>query len=333
MVLAYHLYFNSPLHVGIESIGQEKVEHIIRSDTLWGAIISRWLLLFNDDPDELCLNPGFTISSCFPLIHGRRFFPVPIGALDHLMNEVADMPAGEEPTVKTLKKVRFLSDVLFEKWRSGGELDIKDLGPGSVYPWEASFKDNNSASLVRFASEAQRPRIRLDQATGGVGEDAFFYCTDLFFHKNAGLFFLAQFQDDSIRKKFESALMLLGDSGIGADRTIGKGFFTFEPFKFKTSIENGNMYVLLSLCIPEGTEVEKGLLNSRKSYYGLVRRFGRAGDFGVNRLRRPDTWMLVEGSIFPFRPLGKIEKILEGMALSIHTVYRNGKAFSLPFNS
>ena len=332
MIVAYHLYFNSPLHVGIESIGQEKIEHTIRSDTLWGAIISKWLLLFDDDPAEVCMNPGFLISSCFPLIDGKRFFPVPIGSLDSLMELAADMDAGKEPTVKTLKKIKFISEELFEKLRSGSSLNLEDLGPKTVYPWETSF-EKESAYYPKFAVEVQRPRVRLDQLSSGVGEDSYFYCADLFFHKNAGLFFLTQFQNDGVRERFEAALMLLGDSGIGADRSIGKGFFTFQSHEFVLQARNSKMHILLSLCIPQRKELEKGLLNGKDSRYGLVRRFGQAGDFNVNRLRRPDTWMLEEGSLFPFEPTGKIEKILDGTLLYSHDVYRNGMAFSLPFDA
>lgn len=330
MIIAYHLHFRSPVHVGIESIGQEKIEYLIRSDTLWGAIISKWLLLFNDDPETLCLEPNFAISSCFPLIHGVRFFPVPLGALDILMNEAAKLESGKEPTVKTIKKIKFIAEPFFEKLRSGESLQFSDLGPDSVYPWEAPVQNDTGLKRIKFSNEIQRPRIRTNQASGGVEEDSFFYCSDQFFSKDSGQFFLARFNNEESQKKFEASLLLLGDSGIGADRSVGRGLFSFNSHKIKNIKEKGQKFLLLSLCIPNKQEVESGLLTDEMSRYGLVRRFGRAGDYRVNRFRRPDCWMLEEGSVFPVRPEGRIHKMIKASSEVPHDVYRNGKAFCLP---
>ena len=332
MVTAYHLHFRSPVHVGIESIGQEKIEPLIRSDTLWGAIISKWLLLFDDNPSELCQDPNFCISSCFPLAARTRFYPVPIGALDHLMNEAARKTAGTEPTVKTIKKIRFLAEPLFEKVRSGYRLKLSDIGPENALPWEARSQKN--VNTLAFSKEIQRPRIRTDQASGGVGEDSFFYCSDQFFPEGSGQFFLARFQDKEVRKKFEAALMLLGDSGIGADKSVGRGFFTFNSYELDMMKTNsGKTFLLLSLCIPTQQEVEKGLLEARDSRYSLVRRFGHAGSHGVNRLRRPDCWMIEEGSVFPVKPEGTIPKVIARAEDVPHDVYRYGKAFCISMES
>ncbi len=330
-MIAYHLHFSTPLHIGIEAIGQEKIEHQVRSDTLFGAIIACWLMLFEDDPDSLCQEPPFEISSCFPLIKGKRFYPVPIGSLDSLMDEAANRPAGQEPTVKTIKKIKFIEESFFQKICNGGKLQLDDLNPSLVFPFE--IHENYNIRVLRYSSEHQRPRIRTDQASGGVGENSFFYCSDQFFHKGSGQFFLAKFKDEEAKKRFEAALLLLGDTGIGADRSVGRGLFKYSIHTINLSEDNGSGVVLMSLCLPSEKDVKSGLLSHPQSSYNLVRRFGRAGTYSVNRYRRPDCWMLSEGSIFTFAPEGKIVSLIKKNHEISHNVYRYGKAFCLPFSA
>lgn len=331
MLFSYTLSFTSPLHIGIESIGQEKIEHLVRSDTLWGAVISKWLLLFDDSPPVLCESPPFAVSSCFPLIQGTRFYPAPIGCLDDLINQVAKEPAGSEITVKVLKKIKFLSEDLFISVCKGHKLKLDDLSSINVFPFEVSNQTN--CNHIQFAKEAQRPRIRINQLCGGVIGDAFFYCSDQYWPKASGQHFLARFKDKEAKSKFESALMLLGESGLGADSSVGRGVFTFhaEEINMEQQVKNATQaYVLLSLCLPHKDEVKEGLLSDKVTKYSLVRRFGMAGCVGVNRFRRPDCWMLSEGSVFQMNPEGSIVKVISQSKDTPHDVYRYGKAFSLP---
>ena len=327
MPTAYHLKFKTSVHIGIEAIGQEKIESTIRSDTLWGAVISKWLLLYDDDPDELCSNSPFKVSSCFPLIGGTRFFPVPVGALDELMNKAASKEAGFEPSVKTIKKIRYLAEPLFKKLIKGEGLSLANLAPDIVYPYEAP----ETYKSVVFAKEMQRPRVRTDQLSGGVGKNSFFYCSDQFFAEDSGIFFLAEFSDSDSKNKFEASLALLGDSGIGADRSVGRGFFSFSSHEVDFGAGFVQRAMLLSLCIPSKEDAKNGLLTDLKTSYTLIRRFGAAGINGVNRFRRPDTWMFGEGSLFPDILEGSIRKVIaasEEMKIP-HNVYRYGKAFCI----
>lgn len=329
MIRAYHLVFEHPAHFGLEGIGQENVEQIVRSDTLWGAIIQKWLLLFQDDPDELCRNSPFNISSGFPLINGKRFYPLPIGTLDNLINSAA---MGElENTkldVKKIKKIAWCAEELLLKILNGRGVDVSDVTPDNVMPLplDEKEKSNDRSSLIE-----QRPRVRTDQLRGGVEGDGFFYCSDQFFNDESGLFFLADFQDKTSRKKFEAALNLLGDSGLGADRSIGRGYFRFEHKEINIQpVDKPDKYLLLSLYHPKKEEVEKGVMKKGRSAYSLIRRYGQAGSHLVNRFRRADCWMLAEGSVLPFTPSGNIVCVLKAGENIPHNVYRNGRAFCLP---
>lgn len=331
MIYLYSLHFFAPSHFGLEGIGQERVEQRVRSDTLWGAIIQKWLLLYQDNPDELCLNSPFYVSSCFPIINSTCFYPLPIGAFDALITEAASC---EEPVVevKELKKIRFVAAPLFEKIMAGKKIAIEELKvPAMVFPFLQ--KDEYQWQNVSGFSIIQRPRLAIDQLRGGGIEGAFFYCSDQFFTDDSGLFFLASFADNSVRKKFEASLRLLGDSGLGADRTIGRGLFSFKVAEYSSpEIKQPDAWLLLSLYHPQRDEVENGILEDRQTLYSLTKRVGRAASHLTGRFRRHDLWMLEEGSVLGQKPDGDICKVLEcSPQLGIpHNVYRNGRAFSLP---
>jgi len=327
----YHLNFTSPVHFGVEGIGQERIDPVVHSDTLWGAIIDKWLLLYADDPAELCRSASFTLSSAFPLINGSRFYPLPLGALNKVMDVVAHLDAGTIPLeLKDIKKVRYVSETLFVRIVAGEEVGLVDLTPASVYPHPLPAR-NTSKSPASYAAEVQRPRVAVDQIKGGVQEGSFFYCSDQFFDQESGLFFLASFTSPAVREKFEAALRLLGDCGVGADRSVGRGAFSATAFDWAINTPNKpTAQLLLSLYFPTRDEVAQGVLNSPASAYGLTRRTGHAGGHAVSRFRRADCWMLTEGSILPFAPVGDSPCVLSRSEFIPHDVHRYGQAYCMP---
>jgi len=327
----YHLNFTTPVHFGLEGIGQERIDPVVHSDTLWGAIIDKWLLLYADDPAELCRSASFTLSSAFPLINGSRFYPLPLGALNKVMDDIAHLDAGAIPLeLKDVKKIRYIDETLFVRIVAGEAVGLADLTPASVYPYPLPAK-NTLRSTGGYAAEVQRPRVAVDQINGGVQEGAFFYCSDQFFTDNSGLFFFASFTSQAIQKKFEAALRLLGDYGLGADRSVGRGAFSYTASDWSmNSPGKPTAQLLLSLYFPARDEVARGVLNGPTSSYGLTRRTGHAGGHGVSRFRRADCWMLTEGSILPFAPNGSSPRVLSRSELIPHDVYRYGQAYCMP---
>ena len=332
MMYRYNLQFSTPVHFGLEGIGQERLEQRMRSDSLWGAVIQKWLLLYQDDADTLCNNPPFHISSTFPVMGGVPYFPMPVGAIDHLVSQAAG-DADPAVKVKDLKKVRYLAEPLFNKVVSGTAMTFADIKEGAVYP-QPSDDDDDAAPLPTASTVEQRPRLEIDRLRGGGVEGQFFYCSEQFFQSDGGLFFLGTFRDDAAREKFEAALRLLADSGLGADRSVGRGSFVFsvQPYK-PPKVNGGNSFLLLSLFHPREDEVKAGVLEAPAAY-SLVKRYGHAASHGTTRFRRHDLWMLEEGSVVGARPEGDIVPVLERSdALGIpHNVYRNGRAFYLPIN-
>ena len=331
MMFAYYLQFHDPVHFGIEGIGQESIEQTLRSDALWGAILQKWFLLFDDEPDILCRQTPFSVTSCFPVINGVRFFPVPVGALDGVIEETAKKDAvPEEPTVKDWRKVQYLAEPLFLEVIAGKRLHLDNIDLQQVYPMNSRKTAN--AVPQGFHQQEQRPRIRTDQLNGGVNEGSFFYCTDQFFNQDSGLFFLASFDDTTAGDKFDAALHLLGDCGVGADRSTGRGGFTIMRRQFDLpETPNPASWLTLSLYHPTRDEVANGVL-SGSSRYSLVKRSGPGGSFHVSRFRRADCWMLAEGSLLPFQPWGDTPCVLEQSDTVPHNVYRNGRAFCIPYH-
>ena len=329
MMIAYHLLFQDPVHFGLEGIGQEAVEQAFRSDSLWGAVLQKWFLLFDDTPEQLCTNTPFSISSCFPFINGVRFFPLPMGALDAVIEDAAKQKAIQGmPGVKEWRKVRYVAEPLFRKALKQKLLPA-DVSLDQVFPM--AIYEKNNISGATFKQHEQRPRIMTDQMNGGVSESAFFYCTDQFFGDSAGLFFLARFDGDAVREKFEAALMLLGDCGIGADRSIGRGGFVF----FSQSVDfpaptAPAAWLTLSLYHPTRDEVQQGVLTEGR--YSLIKRSGPGGGFHVSRFRRSDCWMLEEGAVIPFHAQGDAPCVLKQSEFIPHNIYRNGGAFCIPLH-
>jgi CRISPR-associated protein Csm4 len=93
---------------------------------------------------------------------------------------------------------------------------------------------------------------------------------------NAGLFFIADVKDELIQK-FEAILNFLGDEGLGADKTIGKGLFEAEEIpdfnlNFNETENKSNFYYSLSLYSPTKEEFEK--IAPDESYYDFIIRDG-----------------------------------------------------------
>lgn len=329
MIYEYRLSFTTPVHFGLEGIGQERIDHRVRSDTLWGAIIQQWLLLYHDDPERLCLNTPFMVSSCFPYINGVPFYPLPIGALDHLITE-AGRSEKPEVSVKDLKKIRFAAEPLFNEIVSGGTFRFEHLTLDTVFPFE-KIEPEAMRKRKPIYDIIQRPRLGTNQLSGGSTEGAFFYCSDQYFNQDNGLFFIASFRDNETKKRFDAALRLLGDTGLGADRSIGRGLFVFEIKKCELPYNPvSDNYLLLSLYHPTREEVMQGILEAPGAVYSLIRRSGHAASPAVSNFRRYGVWMIEEGSIFRARPVGHVVRVLEKSKLVPHDVYRCGQALCIP---
>lgn len=314
----YKLKFKSPLHLGTDGgIGQEDLEERLHSDTLFSAIIYTWSLLFDDDINELCKSPKFKLSSVFPYINNIRFYPTPLGLFDEYM-------LNKEIEIKKWKKLDYIPENLLLIFLNSGKIK-----KGEIEKFNSEYLDKYyKKSKLYYAKVSERPRIAVDRLTSSVLEDSFFMSRDIEFNENSGLFFLVDFEDEKIKSKFDSSLNLLADNGIGADRAIGRGHFSFHSeridlFRKPTDKE---FAFLLSLYLPLKSEVEGGVLDS--SWYTFKSRKGYVSHYRFRNIRRKSLNMIKEGSIIS--PLGRSTgDIVEVYSDGNTSIYRNGQGFFL----
>jgi CRISPR-associated protein Csm4 len=357
----YRLCPKAPIHIGERGIGMEETSLVIHSDSLFGAISCAWSTLYGNDELEALIGgflkgeAPFVISSGFPFISNLLLFPKPIAALAEIVGgNVAGNGPGDE---KKIKRAEFVSKDVFEWILRGKRPD--GSGWGFIY---------NGNKIVAIASSSEMALMgkmpsnsvfwRREEAAHVVLDrynqsSSIFRVGDVSFSEGTGLYFLADFRDRSIISRFDAAMRLLEDEGIGGERSSGKGSFRFKMETVEIGAENsinsingingsniisddnnarnnrGGFLVLLSLYHPEKAEVELGLLT--RSRYQLITRRGWISSQGSRTLRKKTVRMISEGSIVP-----KIGSLPRGALVDVappemraHRVYANGLAMGV----
>lgn len=321
----YKLQFKAPLHIGEEGIGAEKIETYVHSDTLMGALVNMYALLGKEVNFS---DPPFKVTSAFPFSGDLFFFPVPIGTLHHLMQEADDLSI-----VKKLKKVKFIEKSLFEKLLRGEAFSLSEINWKLLKKFNQFLIPSGVNSFNGVFSVSEVPRIRVDRGDHSVKGGNIFYFSQLFFHERCGLFFLVDMADEHV-EQFEAALSLLADEGLGADRNVGKGFFSWEKTEIELQIpENADSVYLASLYYPKFEEISNKI-DISNSYYKILTRKGFVFNFKLSGLRRSPVRMLEEGSILKVKDGNDINGdnpvVIPAGEQSEFPIYRYGKAFYFP---
>jgi CRISPR type III-A-associated RAMP protein Csm4 len=175
---------------------------------------------------------------------------------------------------------------------------------------------------------ALRSAAAVDRATHAANEPHTTACLE--FADGAGMWCLATFSDDAARERWSvavsAAFRLLGDSGIGGERSRGWGRFACrfsdaDPFAPFHAREPGNWW-LLSLFNPRADDA----VAWDRGDYTITERAGRveANGAATQRVR-----MVEEGSVLAAaaEPVGSARDVApEG---SSHPVYRAGFAVAV----
>lgn len=295
------LKFTSPLHIGYKEGAFDLTETTIHSDTIFSAIINCHSLLYDKDKTDNLINEGinenFKVSSAFYYIDDEYLYPRPFGM--DFKKYVDDF--------KKEKKIKYISEnILFnnvkEAYLKGNMLLCKDIKK-YVY-------------TVR-----ERPRATLDRITNASN---IFYTSTCNFNEGCGLWFFVDAKEDLI-DEIISSIKLLGDEGIGGDRTYGYGQFEFECIEdnIKT-IKDKNL--LLSLCIPDEKDKIEDLLS-----YNIVERGGYIYSNYSKSKRHSLFRTIEEGSTVKGNFKGSIiEDTPEDF--NYHKVYKFGRAFLIPLD-
>ncbi len=318
----YRLYFNSPLHISDVRADYSNSEQVIHSDTICAAIMQAWACLGKDE--WITGNPGFTLSSMFPFTQDedknkvyffRKPYFLPI-SVDRV-NKAGDS--------KKYKRVQYIDASFFEKLLNG-EFDATVNDAKGPYLTASSIDDE-------FIKSKVAPRIRWHRDEAEDAEP--FYMERLYFKQGSGLWFACEGnkQDDA---RVESALRFLSDAGLGTDRNVGNGRFSFENDKLELRIpEESNYCINLSLYCPASVGVLKTMVEGARGY-DFIRRGGWIGE-PYNTYRKRSVHMFSEGSVFSRKTQGiesdGITHDLRPMETPVkvrHPVYRVGKALFLP---
>ena len=309
------LYFKSPLHIGEDypGIGIESSASIIHSDTLFSAIVNQWAMLPAKNgnlPLKKLLEqfkkeePPFLISSAF------YFRSTDKGTTYYLPKPLVD-----DPKLMELKDVR--------------HLELADFAKISRGEWfEGKLPQDPEDEIVK---PLYSPRISLDRINSGSN---LFHAETITF-RNGGLYFIIHLKDISLLPTLRLCLNLLAEAGLGGERSTGCGLFEWselsiekdpqwEPL-WELEKESNKKFCLISLCFPQEEEVNN-LIG-----YNLVLRKGWIYSTSTNlQLKRKTCQMLGEGSIFSKEPKGDMADVTPGEFKKIHSVYRYGRAFTLP---
>lgn len=290
---------------------------LVHSDTLHAALIDVAALAGLPLID---VAESLRVSSVFPrwrdtLFYPRPFLPPPV-ALD----------ASTPKSRKRWKSVRLLSEPLLKVWLAGRPLqenDVTVLG-GSCAITTAEVDADTCLPDTLFCSDTL-PAVVIDRvASRTTPFDR--RVVRLNTAEGAGAWFVAEIED-SWRTAFEAVVRLLGEQGLGGERSVGYGHFrvqSIEPWtpglivnaaqipypmpeeccigvdfsKRASRVIETEMFLTLSLYLPKHEEVAQGVLRTPAAY-DCALRGGWIHDRAGSGDRKRSLRMCVEGSVFP----------------------------------
>lgn len=326
-LVAYRLAFKGPIHLGTGREGDlADLDVLPRSDTIAGALIALWRHVVpgvsDHDVTRVAAEPPFAVSSAMPTaLIGRKWETLlflPAGIFDR----VPKLSAAER---KSFKRVRFADLQSIRSLLAGS------LPQGAVPRGDALLPAGFEGELWTNRS---RLRLQVDRMGDRPMEGHLYEFGSVHLGNNVRLTVIIDFIDDSCRRDVEAALALLGDEGIGGDRSAGYGGFAIEDVEDNFAPNFGNGARLsLSLLYPTRDEIEHGLLDPPAEYL-ITSRGGWATSPRAAGLRRKVVNMLSEGSLvrdLGRRGYGGSAMVLEaGEPWPDHPVYRLGLAVTIP---
>lgn len=315
--IAYKLTFTSPLHISAGGFAAESTEVTIHSDTLFSAICSAMQTLYGEAVVSEFLTKNVLISSCFPYLDKEYYFPRPL-----VPNKIKEK-SEHEPIKKKLDAS------LFKKQKKQKYLNKADFqsaleGTFDVATFAQKFENQEPPT---FCKTQELPRVTIDRITNA---SSIFNFAQVTFDEGAGLYFMADFSGDiETKKRFAASLRFLGDEGIGADNTVGKGFFEVAEDSIDLQVPtDAKHYLLTSLYSPNEQELKN--IKPEECYYDYTTRNGwtSAGDMNKRRL---SLRMLVAGSVLNIKAVGENKTVLHKEKISTNfDVVRYGKTIALP---
>jgi CRISPR-associated protein Csm4 len=310
----YRLTFTAPFHVDNRGNAfYEESGSFIHSDTLSAAILATWALIWPEQIAELAQKPTFKISSAFPYYRDCYFLP------RALNSQALRLREDQLKKAKKLKKIQWLDSKLWlASLTNPNWAESIDLEKGIC---QSVLASQSTVLPEKLWLEEERPRLAIDRNSNQSADSQIFNFSRIWFDENGGLYFLAVFDDEHSSRQFETVLSVLGDSGIGADRTSGNGCFTWSKGQMpNVQLAEHGQAVALSLVNPDPYDCHTGWLED--SAYKLVSRGGWVGGSGIRKQR---VRMFAEGSVFNQPLHGRMVDV--SVERLPQRVYRDGRGF------
>lgn len=305
MLLLAKLKFRGTLRISAGISAEETGSRgIIHSDTLFSGIINQWVRIYDDETIKSLFDglhstaPSFTLSSAYPYYLFSYYLPTPLGTGALYMDKLRDIPFLE------------LFDFLDLVQGNTNKINEKDLKRGRL----------------DFLSTLVSPRVTIDRITTATN---LYQEKGLRVKEGGGLYFLMNLRDPSLKERLEFCIKLLGESGIGGDRSIGCGQFDVEIFPiddvagwselFKKRSSKNIRYCALSLCCPMDGEAKEAVS------YTLTLRCGWIfSNSSTKQMKKRSCRMFSEGSLFRRPLVGRLVDVTPTDFKTEHDVYRYG---------
>ncbi len=309
----------TPLHVGTGQENYDFSANDLSSDEISSALAA--IKAQHGDADSIdAFLRAFSISSAFPFIGDMLFLPRPIG---HLNICISGME--EHQYRKELKKIKYVELSIWQKLIGGQQvtIDHAQLYKEYLMPLSDSPKECPSVKQV-----VQRVGVNRDYR-----DTMPFFFEWQYFSASAGLYFIVD-ADTEVTEELFRLTTLLGEAGIGTDKSVGGGKFVAERDTIEIAdVPEATSTMLLSTFIP--TEDDFSHIQLDNSSYSLIFRNGFIAGSSVEHfrhLRKKSIYMFDVGSVFDTK------HVLEGKIVdlrpnwdddTLHPVFRSGKPFTV----
>ncbi len=332
MLRVIRLHFGSPLHIHGNRADYATSAQFIHSDTIHAAVLQAWAMLGEEGWIES--SQDFVCSSLFPFAktNGEQceyvyFFPRPIKVFDPESAKEFE----QKSQIKVLKKIEWLdSSYFYEQLTApkGAKLDEQHI-------FDKKYLTKEASNLNQFIYSQLEAKVKVSRNNK---EDSTPYVFErVHFTNGAGLFFLIQAEDDTYNK-LKKALDLLQYEGLGSDRNLGNGQFSYEEVDFNklglNDIETveSPFRTNLSLLLPEDKGSLESMLQSNDAAYQLIKRGGWITSESFLTLKKQSVFMLKEGAILKTNQsnTGKVIELTPEKSLKTHPIYRSGKSILFP---
>lgn len=321
-------------HFGELGIGLEGCSERVRSDTLFSALAIAYARLYGSNELDALFklfdnngNPPFRLSSTF-IYHYQGecktyYLPRP-------KSLPINYPASDMTIVKDFKRLEFLPLSLWTKWYQGVGFEITD---------QEQLK-NKYTDAFKFE---MLPKVALDRSTQASN---LYHVNFVRYHwqqEKSGLYFLLflEGKDNKILEtRLRGAFNLLGEEGIGGERSGGSGRFKVKkwekPPREWTDIiyfnKKNDAYSTIAMFWDQN--ISENLLQGAS--YELIERGGWIFSPSGQQTRRKMVRMFNEGSVFQKSstqkspPMGKLANVTPDEKYVPHQVYRSGITICLP---